>query len=124
MAHPSISPVLPWALFALGVGHILYGLVKFRAPLTHAVADGLIGKFSAPVERRSAFWFVMFGPLLMLAGQVAVHAASVGDAHLVRLVGAYLLGVSGVGVLAMPRSPFLVGLALSGMLLALGFGYI
>ena len=123
MAHPSISPVLPWALFVLGIGHVLYGLVKFRVPLAHAVAAGLIGKFSAPEERRSAFWFVMFGPLLMLAGQVAVHAALVGDAHLIRVVGAYLLAVSAVGVLALPRSPFLVGLALSSMLLALGHGY-
>jgi len=124
MTHSSLSPVLPWALFVLGAGHVLYGLIKFRAPLAHAVAAGVIGKFGAPEERRSAFWFVMFGPLLMLAGQVAIHAASIGDAHLIRVVGAYLLGVSAVGVLALPKSPFLVGLVLSASLLALGYGHL
>ena len=119
-----MSPILPWTLFALGVGHILYGCVKFRAPLKEAVASGFVSKFSNPEVRRTAFWFVMFGPMLMLAGQVTIHAAAVGDAHLVRLVGAFLFGVSAVGVCAIPKSPFLAGLAISVLLLALGFGYV
>ncbi|MEO8383818.1 MAG: DUF6463 family protein [Betaproteobacteria bacterium] len=119
-----MSPILPWTLFALGVGHVLYGCVKFRAPLKAAVASGFVGKFSTPEVRRTAFWFVMFGPMLMLAGQVVIHAAAIGDTHLVRLVGAYGFGVSVVGVCAFPKSPFLASLAISAMLLALGFGYL
>jgi len=124
MTNLPISTVLPWALFILGIGHILYGLIKFRVPLASAVTSGFIGKFSASEEKRSAFWFVMFGPLLILAGQVAIHAASIGDAYLIRVIGAYLLGVCIVGVLALPKSPFLLGLAISFLLLALGYGYI
>jgi hypothetical protein len=124
MTNPPISTVLPWTLFILGVGHVLYGFVKFRIPLANAVASGFIGKFSLPEERRTAFWFVMFGPLLILAGQVAIHAASVGDIYLIRLIGAYLLGVCIIGVLALPKSPFLLGLVISVLLLALGYGYI
>lgn len=124
MTHPPLSTVLPWALFVLGIGHVFYGLVKFRTPLAQAVGSGFVGKFSVSDERRSAFWFVMFGPLLMLAGQVAVHAAATGDAHLIRVIGAYLLGVSAIGVLALPKSPFLLGLTISALLLALGHGYI
>ena len=124
MIHAPLSTVLPWALLILGVGHILYGLVKFRVPLVSAVTSGFIGKFSVPEERRTVFWFVMFGPLLVLAGQVAIHAASVGDIYLIRVIGAYLLGVCIIGVLALPKSPFLLGLAISLLLLALGYGYI
>ena len=119
-----MSATLPWTLFALGVGHILYGCVKFRAPLLEAITSGVVGKFSVPEVRRTAFWFVMFGPLLMLAGQVAIYAASIGDVHLIRLVGAYLLGVSVVGIFALPRSPFLAGIAISSLLLASSCGYI
>lgn len=124
MTHTPISTVLPWALLILGVGHIFYGLVKFRVPLASAITSGFIGKFSVPEERRTAFWFVIFGPLLVLAGQVAIHAASVGDIYLIRVIGAYLLGVCIIGVLALPKSPFLLGLAISLLLLALGYGYI
>jgi len=116
--------MLPWTLFALGIGHLLYGSIKFKKPLRDAVTSGFIGKFSAPEVRRSTFWFLMFGPLLMLAGQVAIHAASINDAYLVRLVGFYLFGVSTVGLLALPKSPFLAGLAISLLLLALGYGLI
>jgi len=124
MTHTPISTVIPWALFVLGIGHIGYGLVKFRVPLARAVASGFIGQFSVPEDRRTAFWFVMFGPLLVLAGQVAVHAASIGDTYLIRVIGGYLFGVCVVGVLALPKSPFLLGLGISSLLLALGHGYI
>jgi hypothetical protein len=124
MINPPISTTLPWALFVLGIGHIVYGLIKFRAPLARAVASGFIGKFGVSDERRCAFWFIMFGPLLMLAGQVAVHAASVGDAYLIRVIGAYLVGICVVGVLALPKSPFLLSLVISSLLLALGYGSI
>lgn len=66
----------------------------------------------------------MFGPLLMMAGQVTVHAAAIGDLGLFRLVGLYLLGISAVGVLAIPKSPFLAGLAISALIVAAGFGLI
>ena len=119
-----ISSTLPWTLFALGIGHIAYGCIRFRTPLLDAIRCGIVGKFGTPEVRRSAFWFVMFGPLLMLAGQVTVHAASIGDVRLIRLVGGYLLAVSVVGVAAFPKSPFLAGLVISALLLALGYGYL
>lgn len=35
-----MSPTLPWTLFALGIGHVVYGLIKFKAPLRDAAASG------------------------------------------------------------------------------------
>ena len=82
-----MATTLAWILFALGIGHIAYAFIRFRGPLLAGLSSGVVGQFGAPEVRRSAFWFVMFGPLLMLAGQVAVHAAGNGDFGLLRIVG-------------------------------------
>jgi hypothetical protein len=116
-----MATTFAWLLFALGIAHIGYAFAKFREPLLAGVTAGIVGQFSTPEVRRTAFWFTMFGPLLMLAGQVAVHAAETGDLGLYRLVGFYLLGVSVVGALVLPKSPFLVGLAISVLLVAAGY---
>jgi hypothetical protein len=34
-----------WILLALGIGHIVCGLVWFRSPITKAISEGFIGKF-------------------------------------------------------------------------------
>ena len=115
---------LAWLLFALGIGHIAYAFVKFGSPLMGGLKAGCVGQFGAPEVRRTPFWFVMFGPLLMFAGQVAVHAAAIGDMGLYRLVGVYLLVVSIVGVIAIPKSPFLLGLLISASIVAAGYGLI
>ena len=112
---------LAWLLFILGIGHIGYAFVKFGAPLWAGVSAGVVGQFGAPEIRRTAFWFTMFGPLLMLAGQVAIRAASTGDTRLYRLVGIYLLAISAIGVLAIPVSPFLVGALISVLIVAASY---
>jgi hypothetical protein len=116
-----MTTTLAWLLFVLGIGHIAYAFVKFRAPLLEGLSAGVVGQFGTPELRRTAFWFTMFGPLLMLAGQVALHAAASGDLELYRLVGAYLLAVSLVGVVALPKSPFLVGLLISSSIVAASY---
>jgi uncharacterized membrane protein len=118
----TVALILAWTLFALGFGHIAYGFVKFRAPLKAFFAAGYVGQFSTPEVRRSAFWFVIFGPLLMLAGHVAVHAVEMHDMSLLRLVGTYMLIMSTIGVFAYPRSPFLAGMMVSPLLLAASCG--
>ena len=117
-----MTTTLAWLLFALGIGHVGYAFVKFRAPLLEGLSAGVIGQFGSPEIRRTAFWFAMFGPLLMLAGQVAVHAAAIEDLSLYRLVGVYLLVVSVVGVFVIPKSPFLIGLLISALIVAAGYG--
>lgn len=113
---------LAWFLFALGIGHIAFGVIKFRAPLLAALSSGFVGEFSAPEERRTAFWFLIFAPLLMLAGQVAVHTVNIGDLWLLRLVAIYVGATSCIGVAAFPKSPFSAALILSPLLLLAGYG--
>lgn len=115
---------LAWILFVLGFGHIAYGLAKFRVPLIGAAAAGYIGQFSVDDARRAAFWFVIFGPLLVLAGHVAIHAVQVGDLPLLRLVGAYMSAISVAGFAAFPKSPFLAGMVVSPLLLVASYGII
>lgn len=119
-----MTTTLAWLLFALGMGHIGYAFVKFRTPLLDGISAGVIGQFGSPEIRRTAFWFAMFGPLLMLAGQVAVHAAAAGDLSLYRMVGWYLLAVSIVGLFVIPKSPFLLGTVISTLIVAAGYGVI
>ncbi|MDR2155768.1 MAG: DUF6463 family protein [Burkholderiaceae bacterium] len=119
-----MTSTFAWLLFALGIGHIGYAFMKFGKPLLEGISAGVTGQFGAPEVRRTAFWFVMFGPLLMLAGQVAVHAATAGDMGLYRLVGLYLLVVSFIGTIAIPKSPFLAVLLISSLIVAAGYGLI
>ncbi|HEX5738977.1 MAG TPA: DUF6463 family protein [Hydrogenophaga sp.] len=108
---------MAWSLFALGVVHVVFGLVRFKEPLLGALADGFIGQFGAHESRRTAFWFLMAGPQLMLAGQVALYAVSHGQPALLRLVGIYLLVCASIGVAAFPSSPLPVAVVLGLLLL-------
>jgi Family of unknown function (DUF6463) len=117
-----VTHVVAWFLFALGVGHIVFGLVKFKAPLSEAIAAGFVGQFKVPEVRRTALWFLVVGPLLMLAGHAAVHAVATGDLALLKIIGFYLLATSILGVSAFPLTPFLATLIVSPLLIAAGYG--
>jgi len=119
-----MANAVAWGFFVLGVAHIVFGLVKFRVPLAEAVSAGFVGKFQVPEIRRTAFWFIVCGPFVMLAGHVAIHAVSVGDLALLRLIGLYAMVTSLIGVIAFPKSPFWGALLLSPLLLAAGHGLI
>ena len=117
MAH-----VAAWLMFFLGIAHIVFGLIRFKEPVADAVSDGFIGRFAVPEVRRTAFWFLIFGPMLMLAGHVGIHAAAQGDLALLRILGIYALVIAIVGVAAFPKSPFWAPLLVAPVLIAAGFG--
>ncbi len=119
MAH-----TVAWLLVVLGMGHIAYGLRTYGAPLRAAWAAGYIGQFAATEERRTAFWFMIFGPLLVLAGHAALHAAAVGDMALLSILGGYLLLTGVLGAAAFPKSPFWAALAAGPLLIAAGRGWL
>jgi hypothetical protein len=112
-----------WALVTLGVAHIGFGIVKYRAPLRDGVVAGFVGRFSEPEMRRTAFWFVLFGLPLLLAGHLAVRAAGRADNDLLGLVGGYVFATSLIGVAAFPRSPFPASLIVSVLLILAGHGF-
>jgi hypothetical protein len=117
-----MSSLVAWAQFVLGIIHIVFGIIRFKVPLTEAVSAGFIGKFQIPETRRTAFWFLMCGPLLILSGHIAIHAVAVHDLALLKIIGAYTLGSSIVGVVAFPKSPFWASIVISPLLIAAGYG--
>jgi hypothetical protein len=94
-----------WTLFILGLAHIVFGVIRFHAPLADAVAAGFIGQFKEPEIRRTAFWFLLCGPLLMLTGHLAIRAVKAGDPALLKIIGAYGVAASIFGIAAFPVSP-------------------
>ena len=119
-----MSITVAWLLFILGIAHIMFGLIKYRAPLSDALAAGFIGQFKKSELHRTAFWFVIIGPLIMLAGHVAIHAVAVGDLVLLRIIGGYTFVVSIIGVAAFPKSPFPASLIVAVLLIAVGYGWL
>lgn len=117
-----MSKIVAWAVFSLGFVHIIFGIVRFKAPLMDAVLAGFSGQFASPEIRRTAFWFILFGPMLMLAGHLALHAVAVRDLHVLKLIGWYMLATSVVGVAAFPASPLWAPLVLAPLLIAAGHG--
>jgi hypothetical protein len=115
---------IAWFMFALGIAHIIFGLIKFKTPIAGALSDGFVGKFFVPEARRTAFWFLIFGPMLMLAGHVAVHAVATGDLALLKILGMYSFATALIGVAAFPKSPFWFALIVSPFLIAAGYGYL
>ncbi len=119
-----MAKTVAWAVFALGLAHIIFGILRFREPLAEAALAGFSGQFMLPEIRRTAFWFLMCGPLFMLAGHLAIHAVAQGDLRTLKLIGVYMLVSSIIGVAAFPVSPLWVPMLLSIPLVAAGYGFI
>jgi hypothetical protein len=113
--------IAAWILVVLGLGHIAVGVVAFKKPLAEALRAGFVGQFEHYPDRRAAFWFMIFGPLLIMGGHLAIHAVNTADGGLLKIIGFYLLVVGAVGSFALPQSPFWVGLVVS--LVFIGAGY-
>lgn len=113
--------VVGYVLIALGIGHTLTGVLTFRPALTSLFRDGFVNAVLPHLERRLAFWFLMFSIMLFLLGQITIHAAATNDIFLLRVIGWYTLGIGVVGAMAMPKSPFWVALAASPVLLWSGY---
>jgi hypothetical protein len=116
--------IAAWILVILGLGHTAVGVVVFKKPLVEAVRAGFVGEFVGHPDRRTAFWFMIFGPLLIMGGHLAIHAINAADTRLLRIIGFYLLAIGVVGSLAMPKSPFWAGLVSSAVLICAAYGWL
>jgi hypothetical protein len=117
-----MSAIVAWTLLVLGVAHVPFGIIKFRASFAEAVSAGFVNQFKMHEARRTALWFTILGPLLMLAGHTAIHAVDVGDLELLKIVGIYVFVTSIICVIAVPKSGFWATLLVSALLIAAGYG--
>lgn len=118
-----MSKAVAWALFILGLIHVVFGILRFKEPLLEALAAGFVGQFSEPPVRRTAFWFIMCGPLLMVAGHLAIRSVAAGDHAALKIIGFYGLAASMVGIAAFPMSPLWILFGLSLFLIAAGYNW-
>ena len=119
-----MAVVAAWILVALGVGHTVVGLAGFKKRLEEAISAGFVGQFVGYPDRQTAFWFMIFGPLLVMVGHLAIHAANAADRELLKIIGFYLLTISAVGSLAQPTSPFWTGLVSALIFIGARYGRI
>ncbi len=110
-----------YILIALGIGHTVTGIFLFRPALAALFRDGFANAVLPHLDRRVAFWFLMFSVMLYLLGQITLYAAATDDTYLLKVVGWYVLGISSVGATAMPTSPFWIALIVSPILLYSGY---
>lgn len=115
-----MSKLAAWSLFILGIAHIVFGILRFKSPLSDAITAGFIGQFAEPELRRTAFWFIMAGPLLVLLGHIAIRAVAADDHALLKVIGAYGLVAAVVGIAAFPKSPLWLLLVVSLALIYAG----
>jgi hypothetical protein len=116
--------IAAWILILLGLGHTAVGGVLFKKSLADAVRAGFVGQFDHYPDQHAAFWFMIFGPLLIMGGHLAIHAVKTADMGLLKIIGFYLLAVAAVGSLAMPQSPFWVGLIVSLVFIGAGYDWV
>jgi hypothetical protein len=119
-----MARTVAWAVFLLGLAHIVFGIARFEVPLSEAILEGFSGRFYKPEIRRTAFWFITCGLLFMLVGHIAIHAVAIRDLELLKVIGIYMLVFSLVAVAAFPVSPLWGPLLLSLPLIAVGLGLI
>ena len=117
-----MSNIVAWTLFALGAFHIPFGIIKFKAAFAAAVDSGFVDQFRVHEDRRTALWFTLLGPLFILAGHTAINAVAVGDLALLKIVGIYVLMISIICVIAVPKSGFWATLLVSPLIIAAGYG--
>lgn len=106
-----------YILIALGIGHTVVGVVKYRTPLTGLFRDGYFNAAVGHADRLLAFWFLLFAVMLLLLGQSILHAEKTGDDVLLEMLAWYVTGIGVAGAAALPRSPFWVAVVLGPLIL-------
>jgi hypothetical protein len=92
-------------MIATGILHTLVGLWFLRQPLLDILGAGTWMSVTGDRSREAAFWFIMFGVVLMMFGQF-VRWALARTGTLPASLGWSLLGLGVLGVAFMPDSGF------------------
>lgn len=105
-------------LMLTGFLHVIYGLIAYASQLQPLVTEGLWGTVADDQwDRGTAFWFTMFGFLLMLLGYMVDWLIKKKGIVPPAALGWMLLSVCLIGAIVMPASGFWLGLPQAWLLL-------
>ncbi|MED1797971.1 DUF6463 family protein [Brevibacillus porteri] len=110
-----IKRQMGFTLILTGLLHTVVGLFFYAEPLQQIVANGFWNAVGR--EEDAAFWFMMFGFLLILLGYMADWVMKKKGMEPPATFGWTILGICVVGVIAMPVSGFWLALPQAGILL-------
>ncbi|GEC92875.1 DUF6463 family protein [Brevibacillus brevis] len=110
-----IKRQMGFTLIITGLLHTVVGLFLYAEPLQQIVANGFWNAVGR--EEVAAFWFMMFGFLLMLLGYMADWLMKKKGMETPAAFGWTILGICVVGAIAMPASGFWLGIPQAGILL-------
>ncbi len=105
-----------YALIVLSIAHTIVGFVMYRSALMSWLRDGFFNAVHPHLDRRAAFWFLLFSATLFLLGHLTIYAVRTDDSSLLRLIAWYVLVIGAVGVSALPKSPFWAALIIAMVL--------
>jgi hypothetical protein len=92
-------------LIVVGALHVLYGLVVHAASWQDIASAGFFDAVAGHVERGRAVWFLLVGPVLLLAG-LAIDALEAAQVRVPALAGVAMLAMTAFCLVLMPRSGF------------------
>lgn len=92
-------------LIVVGALHVPYGLVVHAAPWRDIAVAGFFDAVAGDVARGRAVWFLLVGPVLLLAG-LAVDALEAAQVRVPALAGIAMLATTAFCLVLMPRSGF------------------
>jgi hypothetical protein len=92
-------------LMVVAALHVVYGLTVHSAQWSDIAAAGFYNVVAGDVTRGHAVWFLLFGPVLLLAGLI-LDALEAAQLRMPTLAGIATLLLTVVGLVLMPRSGF------------------
>jgi Family of unknown function (DUF6463) len=92
-------------LMAIGVVHITFGLIRYRAGFSAILSDGLWDTLPGHPDRELGFWFVMSGWGMVFGGGL-LHLLETTQPRLPRWIGWTLLLPVVLGIVLEPASGF------------------
>jgi hypothetical protein len=111
--HRSIA----WALVALGVLHLVLGIIWSWEVWIRIAQDGFFDAIDPWMDRNAAFWFTYLSLPLVFGGVLCLQLLKQTRRPLPRSVGLWLLGLGAVGSFFMPASGLVFMMLLGGMAL-------
>ncbi|MGW6129758.1 DUF6463 family protein [Cellulomonas sp. NPDC055163] len=103
---------LGWWVELVAVGHLVVGSVLFRDVVRDVAQDGGWGAVPLRGDRSTGFWFLLASPAWWALGRELRAAEERGDRATQLRTGRAVAGISAVGAVMLPGSPFWVLLAL------------